>query len=661
MIDDKQLIKWSDDIQSACDIEKKTNENFHKYYGYVFDKCLTDGDVTNLKKVRKNTFDFSSLRPYIMHALKGMRDAQPTVSFKSVEDDDDDDIPNIPAEIVEDQLNIKLQQILDYSHFNNEVYNVSRDQCIGGKGIFKVYTDYSNNYNFDQSFYIKHVQDTSKIYFDPFAKDIIKSDARWCAEKIGIPENSFKEQFPNIPIESLENTGTKFNWLESSQDRQEKIINVIDYYFIKTEKETIYLSEDGEVTTFSENTISSRTIEKKRIWHIRFCGKHIIEKEKPTVFKQIPFVYVPSESYIDRQGNIKIVPYAKHGFDGMRSKNFILNYYLSAVLNNPVPTTRVDERALTAPLMDALRTPQDGKVQPYKATVLDKGSGQQIPTGGIIDVPSPPLPNELLQAATQMDTGLAAIFGTQFPSLNDLNNVSGKALYNLSQYMSASTEVLMQNMLKGIVQVANLINQGMPEILKEEQITYTDRETAQTTQVMFDYTYNPEKYRIVGQRGVSTRLQKEANLESLISLSQSIPEFAQFLSSPPVMQKLLEMMELTNEDRWIKLWEEFQTTQQENSEEVNPEVQQQAVENNIESEKSKAAVTNSKARMLIAETKAQELSHQIASDGIDKTLEANKIAAETNKNESQASLEVAKLNQKHTIDLLKLKQNEVQP
>ena len=109
-IDDKKLKEWSENVYKSKQEESKTNENWHLYYGYVFDTCLTESDKSQLESKKKNTLDFSTLRPYIMHALKGMKDAMPTTSFENVEADDAD-FPNIPAEIVADKLTEKKEEI----------------------------------------------------------------------------------------------------------------------------------------------------------------------------------------------------------------------------------------------------------------------------------------------------------------------------------------------------------------------------------------------------------------------------------------------------------------------------------------------------------------------------------------------------------------------
>ena len=547
-IDEKKLSQWTQELQESSKYESKNNKRFIQYYKYVFDKCLTDSDITALKKGKHNVFDFAGLRAYVMHGLKGVKDSMPTSSYKSDNESSFDDHPDIPNEVIADQLTEKLTEIYKFSHFNQGTYRVAKDQYIGGKGIYKVSIDYVNDYNLDQNFIVEHIKNPTLVLFDLKSQEPTKKDARWCAERIPMPEDTFKRTFPNIEISSLERMASatsgegQFSWIgDNAQGTKEKVINVIDYYYYEYTKKTLYLLEDGSVSEekpFLEKPLKTRIVNDPQVWRVRYVGETVLKDPERTVFKTLPFSMAMSEDYRDEDGNTILIPYAKHGFDSQRSKNFIYNYYMSAVLNRPKPFTRITEEAVTKSALDAARNRQDGKVEIIKGTALDS-TGKTQTTPAVQDIAPPPLPNELLAAAEEMDKNLNSIFGTQFPSVNDMSQMSGKALYNLAQYMSASTEILMQNLMSAITHVGEIIKGGMPEILKSEMITYQDTQTNTQKKVMFDYMFTPSRYKLYSSGGISNQLQREANFENLVGLSKTVPAFGAFLAAPPVMEQKL--------------------------------------------------------------------------------------------------------------------------
>lgn len=643
-IDSKRLNAFSKNVYNASKLEATNNKNFSLYYQYVFDSCLTSQDKELLKDKGKNTFNFSTLRPFILHGLKGVKDSTPTVSFRSVQESAESETPDMPAEMVAAQLSEKLNEIFSFSHFTDIVYKCAQDQYIGGKGILKIRTDYLNDYDFEQTFFIEHVLNPTSIYKDPRSREPTGADAEWCAEKISMNKEEFKRSFPDIEWREIERAGLRgssdsesaFTWVESAKSNtKEQIVNILDYYYYEYEEKTI--SQGDEM----------RTVQRRKVWRVRYVGAFLLKEPEETVFESLPFVWISAESYLNKDGEVTLVPYAKHGFDAMRAKNFTLNYYMSAVLNQAPPTYRVAEDMFTDNLADAMRNKQSGKIQVYPNTVKDAQSQEQsLPL--IQDVPSPPLPQELLEAAGELDKNLPAIFGTQFPSLDDLNNVSGKALYNLAQYMSASTEVLMQNLLKAIVQVGTVIKEGMPAILRSEQVQFEDTQANETRQVMFDYIFTPSKYQVVGHRGVSTQLQKEANFENLMGLSKEIPTFAQFLQTPEVMSQLLEMLDLQDEPKWMKLWENYQAQQQ----------QAQAASSNqpsmeeLAQTKAHADLLTAQSKNTDAQTRAQALPEEMERARESQRIELAKLGETRRRTSLRGQIDVAKLNQKHTNDLL---------
>ncbi|HEX5187714.1 MAG TPA: hypothetical protein VFV86_12575 [Nitrososphaeraceae archaeon] len=631
-------------IEAAMKAEERNNKDFKDYWRYTFENCLTDNDKQVLEAQGKDTLSFNTLRPYVTHAMKNFQDSEASTYFESDSPDEYHDHPSIDNGTIARILNKKYSDIMDNSKESDVQYNIVMDACVGGKGIFRIKTCYINQYDFKQEIRMEAVEDPTMVYFDPSSKSETGYDGEFVIEKCLMGKDEFNRTFKKFDFDRLKNTyESSYGWFGMDKVGLEKIC-ICDYYYKVYDEDILYELKDGSMTTDKpknkKDIIRKRTLDKCKIWLCRLVGSTLLEDPKQTAFYSLPFVQVQAESYMMADGTRKKIPYAKHGFDTIRTKTFLLNYYINYALENNKYTVRIPEAAITDTLLDAIRDPSKGDVQIYKSHFTDN-LGQFQPLPPIQDIPPQPLPQQLLEAATMLDQSLNGIFGMQFPSIDE-QNLSGKALYNLAQYISASNVVLMQNYYKALTQVANVILGAMESIIEEENINLDNGKSYQ-----FDYIFEPSRYKIVIKKGVSHKLQQEATIERMLDMAKISPLFAEFLNTAPVIEFLLENQDLNNKYDIIHLWEQFPEQQKQMAQQPNP--QQQLLQEEI-----MAKQMSAKAKMMDATTKAQQLQLEMGKHIIDKksqkeqnNIELLKISSQNTREKEDNMIKVAEMANRH--------------
>lgn len=561
----------SDDIRylhqlyiDSTEYDNENNNMWKNYYRYTFEKCLTENDENLLKASGKASLSFVSLRPYVLQLMRNIVDSKASAIFSTTDEESFTDNDYFKNKQIAQILNQKYEKILEMSNYDDVEYNVALQAAVGGKGIFKIVTKYLNDFDFTQSLFIEAVPDPTLVFFDSSAQKSTKLDAEYVFQCTYMDKETFSRSFPDKNFNDIAQQGGEYT---TSIGKDGKTLLVVcDCYYKVYKNKKIYLLSDGTVTDekTEKEVVEERTINDCHVYFVRFTNDTILQKPKNTVFKNLPFVMVEAESYVDNQGCKKLLPTAQHGFDTARSNNFLMNYYINHSLNSPRNTYQIAEEGWTEQLSNSLRNPERGDVQVYKKFSRVDGEIVELPPP--IAIPPTPLPQEFLNAAQELSQNLNQIYGVQFPSLDE-KELSGKALYNLSQFISTNNEILMQNLYQAISDLAQVVLYALPEVQEPEMIKL---EEMQNDSQYFDYIFQPSRYNIVIQRGVSHKLQQEATVEKLLQLGEQSPLFAQFLNSPETITFLLENQDMNNKSTILKLWENFTVQLQQKAQQPPP-------------------------------------------------------------------------------------------
>lgn len=605
--DNSDFDKVSDDIldniRSAYDYAKDSNIEYEKNVSMVFCDSLTDSDRNALEDGDRPTLTFSVIAPILKHQLKNITDSVPESSVATTDVDTD---PN--SEQIAKGLTAKLQSIYDVNRYPDVVGEAAELAGTGGKAVFKIQTEYENNTSFDQKITIKSIPDPTLIFFDPCSKTMSKEDAEYVFEVSELSESSFKRIYPEINIEDLQDfsiktAGAGIRWIKEQHGK--KTVSVVDYCYKDYEKSTLYLVKDSEtgqpITTkdkpkSKELILESRETNDISIKHIRICGDKIIEEETELNFKHLPYIFFCSDSKIVN-GKEVIIPFAKPAIDAQRAKNISFNTLFFEMLNNSTGRFIVASESINDALSDAITNPSSKKNLIYDSRGDDDGIPVQNPPPQWI--PSQPIPSVGLEVFKSLDETINTILGSQYYSL-DQTNMSGKALYNLSDFMSASIATLMKNLIISTAQIGRVVLSALPFLYEQNEVDISNN--SQKKNVLINYNeIDIEKYAIRVHKGANYALQQQVTIESLLEYSRTSPSFAQWLNTAGI-PILLENTPLNGKAKIIGSYEQFQQQQQ--------LMQQQMSMNKTpspEQMKSQAEMLNAKNDQMSLQLRAREI------------------------------------------------------
>lgn len=666
----EDIDKWSKNVQVCYDYDKTANENYTKSYKSVFSQPLTDEDLEILWTQEIPSLNFNIVRPYLLQTLKNVRDSLPSPSVQPIEEDEIDKETGFNEKDIALILTEEMKAIFKKNNWQDVVYNSSLNAAAGSKGIFKIETVYENKYNFKQNFSITNVQNPTSIYFDPSSKDVTKQDSHYYFQLLELNEDNFNEQFPDKDFNDISTnylSGTaEFQWTNLDNNRQTRIVTLCDYYYKKLTFTPLYKLMNGETTAQkpkdSKKIDKTRQVEDCEIWRVVFSGKNIIIPPKKTNFKSPHFIFQCSERWFDHDKEV-LVPYVQHALDGARTKNFMLNFFMSDALNSRKSIALVNEgiskqseKDLQTPSMPTMVKYQEYSVSPADASVLVKNTPPQFTN-------SQPLQAAYLDAFEKMDPAIEKTLGIQIPSVNE-RDLSGKALYNLADFISGSNAIFMQNLDAAVIQIGNVILEAMPNILESRFVQSTvnkntnispdlqyvkmpqkapedGKEQDMLIQYRYKFMFESMRYKLTTVAGINYKLQQEASVEKLIDLAKIFPSWAQFMGSQVGLPLLMKNININNKEEWTQGYTEFMESQQgfaaQQAKAQKMVQQQHDAEIQAKTVTSQAKMVAAQAQEAEIELKVRELSKGMSEGKVDQLLKMMQISAENRKTQVQNS------------------------
>ena len=638
-------------IRNALDQQKDLNESWSNYANFVYNKTLSSADIAVLKNNDRDTFDFNVVRPFIWKSLKNVSDSSVTGVFKATKDNNTEQQSALPIDEIVDIVSQKYETIKEESNYNNVIYGCSQDAYVGGKGVIKIKTEYENNYNFSQTFKIDRVLNPTLIYFDNKARLPTKADSCYVFEIISISEDEFKRDYPHIKIESINKDfyGGVQPTVQTQTGSTDKMINIIEYYYKQSSDVVLYELTNGKITqdkpSSNKQIAISRKIKSDTVMMQRIVGDIELTPPRKTNFKSLPFVMVMGERYYDKDDKEHINPFAKQAFDAQRVKNMSMNFLLYEMYNNRAGTSMLPNECATDATEEALRNPSIKNVIRYNAihTTEDNQTVVLEPK----QIPSTPLPDQYLEVFSALDSTIESTLGANMPSM-DTSNMSGKALYNLSQFTSASNEQFMQHLECAAVQVARVILEAMPKVLEKEIFTIVSKETGETEKE-FDFMFETDLLNVAISRGVDNKLQQEATVETLMDFAEKSPMFANFMNTPEAISLVINNLDLNHKDKLVAAWDDFLKQQQEEAGEPNPEQQQEEINHTL----AQAKLMTAQAAQESVNLRAHELGLKQRNSENDQLIEQHKIKSANHRNNENNQVKIIQSKdnlKKHLID-----------
>ncbi len=593
-----------ENIKQAREKSEDKIATYREMMSFVFVSALAQQDKTALGQAECVAYDTPVIAPFVRRQVETVTDGIPSFQAKT----------NNKSELSEDQaelINTKLNDIFDKSALKRQNYKAIRNAIAGGFGIYEVRHEYANSKDFSQTVTIRAVDDI--VYFDPKSKEDDESDATFCF-KIGFEDEAvLRKKYPDVDFDSMVFDGDAALSERSTESKVNKReLEVCDYYYLETEAAIIYKLQDGEVVykkpTDQKAIKSTRTVVKNVCKFQRIVGNQIIDKAD-LPFTSLPFVQVCSEVVRDEEGNKSIIPYAAPAIGAQRLKSIAASLYAGAAYASPPARMGVVKEALDDKSVQ--KSAQETSTRDIFVTRQYKTIG-----GKLVELrqpgymPSPPISPAYGMLSEMADVMIKQALGVEF-DINQMGNLSGKALYNMADFMNSNIKGFVENLLNSLKRCATLTLEALQAI--DDDISPLDIESAD----------------IILESGINYKLQQQATLEMLLELANVSPTLAKFLDEKGI-KLLLENMDLNEKSKIISEYEKLSDPKNpENQPSIPPEVQLEQAKLQLQGQKQqmdyeikKMEMAAKQKQMQLDELKLQLDSQKNSNDAVSEHIKA---------------------------------------
>lgn len=199
--------------------------------GHQWDEHLTK------KRRNRPCYEFNRIRQLIRRVTGQQLKNKPEIKVRAVEDNDVE-----TAEVINGLIkNIEVQSGAETAYDTAFQW-----ACGGGYGVLRVVADYESDDSFDQCLKVKTVLDPMTVWFDPTARELDRSDARYVFVTEVIPLDEFKRRWPKAEVvdfsQSQMDERDRDWWFDDS-------VRIAEYWYIEDEPKKLYQLSDGTVVS----------------------------------------------------------------------------------------------------------------------------------------------------------------------------------------------------------------------------------------------------------------------------------------------------------------------------------------------------------------------------------------------------------------------------
>lgn len=350
-----------------------------------------------------------------------------------------------------------------------------------GWGAFRLTTEYCDDDVFEQDIRIRRIADPLGVYFDPDARELDRSDARWCFVVTRYTWERFKEMYPDATISSWDaarpltlEAGWGGMWMD------EREIAVAEYWVKLPVQKKLGQKADGSVEDITDKSaeetkalgiVKTREVEAVRVKQYIMSGAEIL-KEYDWAGKYIPIVPVLGEEVnvgdqVVRHG---VIRFAK---DPQR----MYNYHQTVM-------TEVHALAPKAPFIGTAEQFKGFEKEWRQANRRNMPYLRYNPDGA---APPPARSQVSTDISTSLQLSQVAVddmYGTTgiYPASlgNKSNEQSGKAILARQRESDVGTYVYVDNLSKSIAYVGRQLVDLIPKIYDTTRVVRVMQEDGES-------------------------------------------------------------------------------------------------------------------------------------------------------------------------------------
>jgi Phage P22-like portal protein len=528
-------------------------ERYERFLRFVFKSSLDNIEEATLADRGLPTIEFNILEAYISRLRGEFAKQQPSLTVRAAD--------GVPLSMLNKQFTATLEVVeahlraVFFDGTNDMLqYNIYSDLLAGGFSVAKIYTDYINEMSFEQNICIEKC-DPTMCGFDPLAKLSHKGDGRFSYELYPLTKHGFVEKFGEAALKDMKFTKSLsgFDW--SFKNEQEEIVLVCDYYEKQIKKETIVKLSNGHSVTekeyekFLEECQTRGIIEqppvilKKRktmiekIVRYRFCESMLLDVVE-TDYKYLPHVFFDGNSVMIKESGAygqMTRPYVYHAMGIQRLKN-LAGQSLGNELENTIQHKFVVAlESIPVDYETAYQNVQKADTLIYNHFLDTNNPNITLPPPR--EIVRTPIPPQIAETFRMSDEMTQVILGSYDGAAGQNNGqMSGIAFARSSMQSNTASLPYMCGLYKGMdrlgVIYVDLVPKyyrtprSLPVLLPDGKREYFEINKKGSLYM----NYDPNHLQIKVEMGVNFAMQKEIALQTIISLSQASPSFAQFFN-----------------------------------------------------------------------------------------------------------------------------------
>ncbi len=439
-------------VDAEADLRAKAADDFKFAWvsGHQWDNHF------GAKRGDRPKYEFNKLRQAIKQVINDNRQNTPAIKVRATEDGDTE-LATIRQGLIR---NIESESKADEAYDWGALYAIT-----AGFGAWRVVTEYVGDDAFDQDIRIRRIPSPlTSVWFDPSARELDRSDARFAFVVESVSREEFRERWPDADCVDFEGGSEYGDWFG------QKEVRIAEYWSRKPGKREMLQLSDGRVVAADDWTetegvevVNRRKVDTYQLTMEIVSGKETLEGPFDWPTPDIPIIPV--------WGDIVTVD-GRDQWSGMvrpaRDAQVLYNFERS----------NFAEVIATQPHAPFLYTPKqiEGFEREWAGLATDNAPGlpynpdPQAASMAPSRQPPPQMSPGYMAALQLSSDDLKAVTGIYDASLGARSNeTSGRAIMARKQEGDVANFDYADNIARAVRRTGEIVNRLIPEVYNGER------------------------------------------------------------------------------------------------------------------------------------------------------------------------------------------------
>lgn len=602
-------------------------------------------------------YEFNRVRQAIRQVVGDQRRERPSGKVRAVDS-------NTDPEFAENMMGL-IRNIESVSGAE-KAYDMAYEFAVaGGKGAWRVCTEYADDSAFEQDIRIKEIPNPFAVYFDPAAQEFDRRDGMFCFVCQRMGKDEYKRKYPKADLKGWERDDGHELWAD------DVTIQLAEYWKRVPIQKEIALLSDGRTVDVAEiesvvdelaaagiTVVKSRMVDTYKVEQYILGGGGVVEGPNEYPGKYIPVVPCWGDLLcVDGKWRYSgLVRFAK---DAQRLHNYQLTTAVEAIALTP----KAPYLLTPAQIKGHEKTWKQANVDnlPYLTYNPDPQAG-----GAPQRTPPPNLPAAHLTLAQVSGDELKATTGIYDASLGARSNeTSGKAILARQNEGDTANYAYIDNLGRALCYTYEILLDLIPKVYdtkrairvlgedgKEDMIvlnqTVIDQQTGQEVRVN---DLSKAKFDVVVSVGPTFQTARMELADSLMGLANANPQIGLMLSD--LMVRNLDIAgsdQVADRIRWFLEKSGMAPPEEEGQQPIPPQVQAMIAQGKQVLDAQAQAIAGLQGQLQQAGQEIQRLKVGEETKQADIAIKAQELEIQR----QELAVRVQELQAKHAIEVGKL-------